>query len=103
MRGSARISKAARDAIQSKARELDYIPNANAKALVLQRSQTVGLLPEITRARPACNDVAYLARLAVERLLSLIDNQSALPPPKFDFLRGDLVVRESTAAKSKSI
>lgn len=49
------------------------------------------------------NDVAYLARLAVERLLSLIDNQGALPPPKFDFLRGDLVVRESTATKSKSI
>jgi LacI family transcriptional regulator len=45
------------------------------------------------------NDVAYLARLAVERLLSLIDNQGALPPPKFDFLRGDLVVRESTAPK----
>lgn len=49
------------------------------------------------------NDVAYLARLAVERLLSLIDNQGALPPPQFDFLRGDLVVKESTAPKSKSI
>lgn len=49
LRGSTRISQAARDTIQTKARELDYIPNANAKALVLQRSHTVGLLlPEIT-------------------------------------------------------
>jgi LacI family transcriptional regulator len=49
LRGSTRISQGARDLIQSKARELDYVPNANAKALVLQRSHTVGLLlPEIT-------------------------------------------------------
>jgi LacI family transcriptional regulator len=42
LRGSTRISQAAREMIEKAAEELDYIPNATAKSLVTSRSHTVG-------------------------------------------------------------
>jgi LacI family transcriptional regulator len=49
LRGSTRISAAARKIIVNTAEELEYIPNHIAKALVSRRSKTVGLiLHEIT-------------------------------------------------------
>ena len=49
LRGSTRISAAAREKIAKAAEELDYVPNHIAKSLVSRRSHTVGLiLHEIT-------------------------------------------------------
>ena len=49
LRGSTRISAAAREKIAKVALELDYVPNHIAKSLVSRRSHTVGLiLHEIT-------------------------------------------------------
>jgi LacI family transcriptional regulator len=49
LRGSTRISQAAREKIALAAEELDYVPNHIAKSLVQRRSNTVGLiLHEIT-------------------------------------------------------
>jgi LacI family transcriptional regulator len=49
LRGSTRISAAAREKIARAAEELDYVPNHMAKSLVSRRSNTVGLiLHEIT-------------------------------------------------------
>ena len=49
LRGSTRISAAAREKIALAAEELDYVPNFLAKSLVSRRSNTVGLiLHEIT-------------------------------------------------------
>jgi LacI family transcriptional regulator len=49
LRGSTRISAAAREKIAKAAEELDYVPNHIAKSLVSRRSNTVGLiLHEIT-------------------------------------------------------
>jgi LacI family transcriptional regulator len=49
LRGSTRISAAAREKIVRAAEELDYVPNQIAKSLVSRRSNTVGLiLHEIT-------------------------------------------------------
>jgi DNA-binding LacI/PurR family transcriptional regulator len=49
LRGSTRISLAAREKIAKAAEELDYVPNHMAKSLVSRRSNTVGLiLHEIT-------------------------------------------------------
>lgn len=49
LRGSTRISAAAREKIARAAEELDYVPNHIAKSLVSARSNTVGLiLHEIT-------------------------------------------------------
>jgi len=49
LRGSTRISAAAREKIAEAARELEYVPNHIAKSLVSRRSNTVGLiLHEIT-------------------------------------------------------
>ena len=44
LRGSTRISKAAREKIAKAAEELDYVPNHIAKSLVSRRSHTVGLI-----------------------------------------------------------
>ncbi len=49
LRGSTRISAAAREKIARAAEELDYVPNHIAKSLVSRRSNTIGLiLHEIT-------------------------------------------------------
>ena len=62
LRGSTRISKAARAAVLAAARELDYVPNNSAKSLVLKRSHTVGfLVPEF--ANPLMNDVARIVQV----------------------------------------
>jgi LacI family transcriptional regulator len=56
LRHSTRISKATRSTILAAARDLDYVPNRVAKALAVDRSNTVGLLlhditnPSLTRA-----------------------------------------------------
>jgi LacI family transcriptional regulator len=53
LRGSTRISQAARDAIRKAAEALDYIPNNSAKSLVLKRTHTVGmLLEDLTNPQP---------------------------------------------------
>ena len=44
LRGSTRISVAAREKIAKAAEELDYVPNHIAKSLVSRRSNTVGLI-----------------------------------------------------------
>lgn len=44
LRGSTRISAAAREKIARAAEELDYVPNYMAKSLVSSRSKTVGLI-----------------------------------------------------------
>ena len=46
LRGSTRISQAARDMILQAAESLDYIPNHSAKSLVTKRTNTVGMLLE---------------------------------------------------------
>lgn len=54
LRGSTRISQAARDKILQAAEALDYVPNNTAKSLVLKRSNTVGMLVEyLTNPQPA--------------------------------------------------
>ena len=53
LRGSTRISQAARDKILKAAEALDYVPNNSAKSLVLKRSNTVGMLVEyLTNPQP---------------------------------------------------
>lgn len=64
MRGSTRISAAAREKILKAAIELDYIPNHIAKSLASRRSNTVGLiLHEITN--PILTSVAEKIQLAL--------------------------------------
>lgn len=54
LRGSTRISQAARDKILQAAEALDYVPNNTAKSLVLKRSNTVGMLVEyLTNPQPS--------------------------------------------------
>jgi LacI family transcriptional regulator len=64
LRGSTRISAAARDLIRKAALELDYVPNNIAKSLVSRRSNTVGLiLHEITN--PILTSAAKEIQLAL--------------------------------------
>ncbi len=61
LRGSTRISQAARDLIRSAAAEMDYVPNQIAQSLVLNRSNTIGLiLHEITN--PVLTSVAHMVQ-----------------------------------------
>jgi LacI family transcriptional regulator len=65
LRGSTRISEAARDAILKAATALDYVPNNYAKSLVLKRSNTVGMLLE-DLTNPQTSSVA----MALQREIS---------------------------------
>jgi LacI family transcriptional regulator len=65
MRGSTRISQAARETILKAAEALDYIPNNSAKSLVLKRSNTVGMLLE-DLTNPQTSSVA----MALQREMS---------------------------------
>lgn len=61
LRGSTRISQAARDLIRGVADEMDYVPNKIAASLVLNRSNTIGLiLHEITN--PVLTSVAHMVQ-----------------------------------------
>ena len=65
LRGSTRISAAAREKIAKVAEELDYVPNHIAKSLVSRRSHTVGLiLHEIT------NPILTTAAERIQRTLA---------------------------------
>ena len=65
LRGSTRISAAAREKIAKAAEELDYVPNHIAKSLVSRRSNTVGLiLHEIT------NPILTTAAERIQRTLA---------------------------------
>ena len=65
LRGSTRISAAAREKIAKAAEELDYVPNHIAKSLVSRRSNTVGLiLHEIT------NPILTTAAETIQRTLA---------------------------------
>jgi LacI family transcriptional regulator len=61
LRGSTRISQAARDLIRDVAEQMDYVPNKIAQSLVLNRSNTIGLiLHEITN--PVLTSVAHMVQ-----------------------------------------
>ncbi|TCL71044.1 LacI family DNA-binding transcriptional regulator [Rhizobium sp. BK251] len=61
LRGSTRISQPARDLIRRVAAEMDYVPNQIAQSLVLNRSNTIGLiLHEITN--PVLTSVAHMVQ-----------------------------------------
>jgi len=61
LRGSTRISQAARDLIRGVADEMDHVPNKIAASLVLNRSNTIGLiLHEITN--PGLTSVAHMVQ-----------------------------------------
>ncbi|NBZ90009.1 LacI family DNA-binding transcriptional regulator [Stagnihabitans tardus] len=65
LRGSTRISQAAREMIEKAAEELDYIPNATAKSLVTSRSHTVGMLVEyLTNPQPTAVATALQREMA---------------------------------------
>jgi LacI family transcriptional regulator len=65
LRGSTRISQAARDKILKAAEALDYIPNNSAKSLVLKRSNTVGMLVEyLTNPQPSSVATALQREMA---------------------------------------
>ncbi|OWJ69098.1 LacI family DNA-binding transcriptional regulator [Inquilinus limosus] len=64
LRGSTRISAAAREIISKAAEELDYVPNHFAKSLVSLRSNTVGLiLHDVTN--PILTSAAQMIQLAL--------------------------------------
>jgi LacI family transcriptional regulator len=65
LRGSTRISQAARDEILKAAESLDYVPNNSAKSLVLKRSNTVGMLVEyLTNPQPTAVATALQQEMA---------------------------------------
>lgn len=64
LRGSTRISAAAREIISKVAEELDYVPNHFAKSLVSLKSNTVGLiLHDVTN--PILTSAAQMIQLAL--------------------------------------
>ena len=66
LRGSTRISAAAREIISKVADELDYVPNHFAKSLVSLRSNTVGLiLHDVTN--PILTSAAQMIQLALAK------------------------------------
>ena len=66
LRGSTRISEKARNSVQAAAMALDYVPNNHAKSLVLNKSQTVGMiLQDITN--PLMNSVGKALQLELAR------------------------------------
>jgi LacI family transcriptional regulator len=65
LRGSTRISQAARDVIRAAAEAMDYVPNNYAKSLVLRRSHTVGMLMEdLTNPQPTAVATALQRELS---------------------------------------
>lgn len=79
MRGSTRISQAAREVILKAAEALDYIPNNSAKSLVLKRSNTVGMLVEyLTNPQPTAVATA-LQREMSDRGYSVLFATSSTP------------------------
>jgi len=79
LRGSTRISQAARDKILKAAEELDYVPNATAKTLVTSRSHTVGMLVEyLTNPQPTAVATA-LQREMAQRGYSVLFASSSTP------------------------
>ncbi|WP_240535551.1 LacI family DNA-binding transcriptional regulator [Rhizobium freirei] len=79
LRGSTRISQAARDTIIKAAEALDYVPNNTAKALVLKRSNTVGMLVEyLTNPQPTAVATA-LQREMSDRGYSVLFATSSTP------------------------
>lgn len=79
LRGSTRISQAAREMIGRAAEELDYIPNATAKSLVTSRSHTVGMLVEyLTNPQPTAVATALQREMAA-RGYSVLFATSATP------------------------
>ncbi len=64
LRGSTRISAAAREIISKVAEELDYVPNHFAKSLVSLKSNTIGLiLHDVTN--PILTSAAQMIQLAL--------------------------------------
>lgn len=79
LRGSTRISQAARDTIIKAAEALDYVPNNSAKSLVLKRSNTVGMLVEyLTNPQPTAVATA-LQREMSDRGYSVLFASSSTP------------------------
>lgn len=79
LRGSTRISQAARDTILKAAEALDYVPNNSAKSLVLKRSNTVGMLVEyLTNPQPTAVATA-LQREMSDRGYSVLFASSSTP------------------------
>ena len=79
LRGSTRISQAARDIILKAAADLDYVPNATAKSLVTNRSHTVGMLVEyLTNPQPTAVATA-LQREMADRGYSVLFASSSTP------------------------
>lgn len=79
LRGSTRISQAARDKILKAAEALDYVPNNSAKSLVLKRSNTVGMLVEyLTNPQPTAVATA-LQREMSDRGYSVLFASSSTP------------------------
>jgi LacI family transcriptional regulator len=66
LRGSTRISEAAREAIHKAAAAIDYVPNNSAKSLVLKRTNTVGMLLE-DLTNPQTSSVAMALQQEMSR------------------------------------
>jgi len=44
-------------------------------------------------------DIAAITRLAIDRVISLVNAQGELPPPRVTQVEPDIVIRESTAGR----